>query len=129
MFQKELRAKEEFKIITRKKARFVEEVPLRELIEKNNKKLKEGDLTDKQIYDLLKEKLLAVQKLFYKVMEKNPQIFKISQLLYRRKKLMKDKQLGMTFDKPDERIKFVVKKDKFNVLKKTKLVNFSSKFF
>lgn len=70
----------------------------------------------------MKQKLLAVQKLFYKVMEKNPQIFRISQLLYRRKKLMKDKQLGMTFDKPDERISFTVKKNKFDVIKKTKLV-------
>lgn len=55
------------------------------IIHSNNKKLREDNLTKEEIYELKREKLLAVQNKIYLFMEKNGNVFKIPQLTYRRK--------------------------------------------
>lgn len=120
-FLKEKKAKE-LKIIKRKKARFYDEIPMHEVIKRNNKLLANENLTEEKIFDLKKEKLLAVQAMMYRVMEKSHGVFRIPQLIYRRKKILKDKQYADALSKSEEKLTFRAKQSKSENFRKTKIV-------
>lgn len=93
------------------------------VIQECDKRLEEEEgLKEEEIYELKKKKLLAVQNTIYRAMEKNPHIFKIPQLIYRRKKLLKDKQFADTLNKSEDKLSFDCKQNKQDLLIKTKLV-------
>lgn len=58
----------------------------------NKKKLKDGfeTLTEHEKFLIHKDSLLYIQEIFYRVMEKNPRVFKISTLLSLRKRRLKN---------------------------------------
>jgi len=76
-----------------KRTRFIfQSASERNVLLENNKILleKHAELNQEEKIALRRENLRYIQKFFYKVMEKNPQVFKIENLLYLYKRKTKD---------------------------------------
>jgi len=87
--------------LKRKKVTIMKEKTIGESLFKNRELLTNPNLTKDERYKLRRENLLVIQEKFYEIMEKNPHIFKIQFLLFRRKKLLKEKKYR-GFIRPDK---------------------------
>ena len=78
------------KQMKRKRLRFVEKSDRNILIENKKKLESDAKLSHYDRFLLHKESLLHVQSIFYRVMERNPHIFKMTTLLNLRKRRIKN---------------------------------------
>lgn len=78
--------------MSKRRARFRESKDDKSILIKNKERLHDGFdiLTDIQKFDIHKESLLEIQSIFYRVIERHPDIFKANILLSLRKRRIKN---------------------------------------
>jgi hypothetical protein len=111
------------KMIKQKKVQFQKNKPMKQVLQENNKRIREEKLSPKEIYQLKRINLLAIQDRIYAMMEKNPSVFKIPHLLYHRKKVIKNRGVpeDQTSVKIDPNLKFSKEIRPEVIVKRTKL--------